>query len=371
MIGSVPFLAHLFAQGKASSQMAQCPNTVQSCVMKTAILFLVCSLFLFDSYAASAPPEFERRPVRILVVTAVDYEFSAVSSLLRSSHTFVLADRQVSVGEYAGSRVAVIRAGWGKAQAAGATALAIRLFSPKLVIMAGVGGGVNTASITSGDVVIAQSTFQYDLGRLSQSQLEIWPPETPQEQPYPSPNFESPVQLVRRAVREARMAQFTSWKLPIACSCDKDGTLKPGCTKPAVQVDRVEPNVCSGVIASGDAFLVDRSVAERLVSERHVQTVDMETAAVAEEASNNRIPFVGVRVVSDVVNGANEDLYYCLKPFSGARLKQVMQRVLSSLNAKLPTGASDGSLLCGGERASPQGMSLGPQRAPPKFLRVR
>jgi adenosylhomocysteine nucleosidase len=291
-----------------------------------SIVLVICNSPLVSQSTALVS-----RPVTVLVVTAVDYEFAAVSSLLTSPRKLQLSGRQAVIGEYAGSHIAVIRTGWGKAQASGAAAVAIRFFKPRLVVMAGVGGGIDNSNISSGDVILVRSTFQYDLGKLSQSELEIWPPETPQEKPYPSPSFDSSITSFQIAAQAAQNAHFVAWTLPATCSCEKDGTLKPGCTAASVRIDRIEPRVCSGTVASGDAFLVDTSLAERLVANRDVEAVDMETAAVAEEASNANIPFLGVRVVADTVNGSNEDLYYCLKPFSGPRLKEVMDRILSGL----------------------------------------
>jgi adenosylhomocysteine nucleosidase len=271
---------------------------------------------------------------RVLVITAVDYEFNAVVGLLRSVHSSIRAGRQVAEGQYNKLPVVVIRAGWGKAQAAAAASLGIQSFSPTVIVMAGIGGGVGASPvITSGDVVIAESTFQYDLGELAAQNLEIWPPETPLEKPYPSTNFESAPDLVRLAWHSAWRAVFQPWVLPAGCSCEKDGTIKPGCQMPAIHVDRSKPRVCTGVIGSGDAFLVDPIIADRLNRNRHVVAVDMETAAVAEEAANNEVPFVAVRVISDVVNGENEDLYYCLKPFAGPRLTEVMEMILLGLES--------------------------------------
>jgi len=53
--------------------------------------------------------------------------------------------------------------------------------------------------------------------------------------------------------------------------------------------------------------------------------------SVAEEAANSGLPFVGIRLVADMVNGSNQNLYYCLKPFLGPRLHQWMGAVLATL----------------------------------------
>jgi nucleoside phosphorylase len=107
---------------------------------------------------------------RVLVLTAVDNEYNAVKSLVPNGREQILEGRQTTVGEVNGTRVAIMRSGWGKAQSAAATAIGIREFSPAVVIFAGVGAGVDPARATSGDVVIVESSFQYDLGERREKQ---------------------------------------------------------------------------------------------------------------------------------------------------------------------------------------------------------
>ena len=293
---------------------------------KSLFFLLILPLSIVPAATAAVPTRAD-----VLIVTAVDYEYRAVSSLLKSPQHSILAAREVSDGSYDGGRVVVIRSGWGKAQAAGAAAMAIRAFAPRMVVMAGVAGGIDAASVNSGDVVVVQRAFQYDLGQLSHGQVEMWPAETPRETPYPSPEFESAEDLVGAALAAGGRVQFDPWKLPPSCACERDGKPKPGCAEAPVQIDRAQPRVCAGTVATGDAFLEDPDVSRRLVATHHAVAADMETAAVAEEAANSGIPFVGIRLVADMVNGSNQNLYYCLKPFLGPRLHDVMAAVLSNL----------------------------------------
>jgi adenosylhomocysteine nucleosidase len=106
----------------------------------------------------SLPQPFHPSPPT-LVITAVDYEYDAVVGLLSARSQIVLGGRQVTEGSMGSERIVVVRAGWGNAQAAGATSLAISRFAPKLVVMAGVAEGLDTDNVSSGDVVIGASTF--------------------------------------------------------------------------------------------------------------------------------------------------------------------------------------------------------------------
>jgi nucleoside phosphorylase len=279
-------------------------------------------------------------PGGLLVVTAVGYEYDAVAGVLAHRHERVAWGRQVSTGMVGNDPVYVVRSGWNKAQAAAATALAIEAFHPRLVVVAGIGGGLSSRYVTSGDVVVSDETFQHDLGRMTDGSVEVWPPETPSEAPYPTPTFTAPPASVRAAVAASRQVGFEPWVLPADCRCRQDGT-PTACEGAAVTIGRRHPRICAGTIATGDTFIVDARYAHDLVARHGAVAVDMETAAVAQEAANRGIPFLGVRVLSDVVDRpGGEDLYYCLKPFSGRRLARVMRATLSALGDEATASAT-------------------------------
>jgi adenosylhomocysteine nucleosidase len=288
-------------------------------------------VLVFTAQASGAAGAVARaRP--ILVVTAVDNEFTALRSDLSDARDGLLGGRQISVGHVDSARVVVIRTGWGKAHAAGATAEAIQRFSPRIVIMAGTAGSLDPQSVVSGDVVITEAAFQYDLGRFDKRQLTVWPPENPVEQRYPNRHFLADEGDLNKVIGALSGIEFAPWTLRKGCACGRDGRLQSGCTGAPYRVDREHPRVCVGTTATGDSFDMGVAAAAQLSSQHSAVGVDMETAAVAEEAADHRLPFIGIRVITDVVgdlNGAN--LYFCLKPLSGARLAVVMKRVLTAL----------------------------------------
>jgi adenosylhomocysteine nucleosidase len=268
---------------------------------------------------------------QVVVITAVDFEFAAAKSVIRGpTRESLLGSRQVATGLINGTKVAVIRAGWGKANAAGATALAIEEYHPALVLMAGVAGGLQEDSATSGDVVVADGAYQYDLGLVTSNGIETWPPETPTEQPLPFV-FATSATLTKVVLDAASSASVSRWVLPVGCECEKDGTPKAGCSRTSAPVDRDHPKVCVATMATGDGFLADSAAAQKLVDKTKAATVDMETAAVAQECANRAVPFVALRVVADVVKNSGESLYYCLKPFSQTRLASVLARVVPAV----------------------------------------
>jgi adenosylhomocysteine nucleosidase len=322
-------------------------------------LLLIFSILL--AAFAGAGCHRENQGVRVLVLTAVDNEYDAVKSLVPDGRERVLEGRETTVGEVNGIRVAVMRGGWGKAQSAAATAIGIHEFSPAIVLFAGVGAGVDPARATSGDVVIVESSFQYDLGEKGTAGFQLWAPETPTEKAYPSGNFESSG-LTGMALAAAKKVPLRAWELQTQCVCSKDGVPAGGCAAPIVLVGRSAPRVCKGVAATADTFLADPAVAGMLAKTKNVSVVDMETAAVAEETINSGVQFLAVRVIADMPNGSNENLYYCLKPPSAERLHAVIGSILEELaiastNSSALANSSEGGQ--GDECAIPKARDAG------------
>jgi adenosylhomocysteine nucleosidase len=278
--------------------------------------------------------------VRVLLLTAVDNEYEAVKTLIPNGREQMIEGRQTTVGVVNGSRIAVMRSGWGKAQSAAATAIGIQRFSPAIVIFAGVGAGLDPSRATSGDVVIVEGSFQYDLGQRTGTGFEIWPPETPMEKPYPSGNFGSST-LANAALAAAKKVPLQAWEIKTQCMCSNEGVPASGCTAPVVQIGRAAPRVCKGIAATADTFLADPAVAQMLAKTKNASVVDMETAAVAEEAMNSGLPFIAVRVVADLPDGSNENLYFCLKPLSGERLHAIIGSILERLTTSSTNAAPD------------------------------
>ncbi len=67
--------------------------------------------------------------------------------------------------------------------------------------------------------------------------------------------------------------------------------------------------IYSGRVLTGDAFISTKEKREELVKEFNGYCCEMEGAAIAQVASLNKIPFVVVRVISDLPSGKGPDDY--------------------------------------------------------------
>lgn len=351
--------------------------------------FLLALLTMLIARDADAGTSQSQVP-RIVVLTAVDFEYEAVLPLIGQAASDSAAGRQVTHGYVGSSKVTLVRTGWGKTNAAASSSLAFERFQPDLLIMAGVSGGLSASTLDSGDVVVTGEVFQHDLGKrlatncepatqgVAPCPFEIWSPQTPTETEYAKDAFSTPAWLSDVAVRAALQASYLPWHLPAKCECDKDGTRKPAaCNGEELALGHEPPRVCVGTIATGDEFLADPETAKRLMIDRKAVSVDMETAAVAQEAATRGIPFLAVRLISDVVDANGEGLYYCLKPMAKVRLRDVMGKVLPAVaeamrsgeqqtKAKIPVNLRDS--LC--QLARPQGAYRSPSN-PAHSIRLR
>jgi nucleoside phosphorylase len=81
--------------------------------------------------------------------------------------------------------------------------------------------------------------------------------------------------------------------------------------------------LCVGALATGDQFVEFADFAKYAAARDGAATIDMETAAVAQEATVASIPFAAVRVITDVVGRGGESTFQCSKVPATRRLSAV------------------------------------------------
>jgi adenosylhomocysteine nucleosidase len=110
---------------------------------------------------------------------------------------------------------------------------------------------------------------------------------------------------------------------PLYYECDKEEVKK------ALSLDR--ENTVSGLILSGDAFLTKGNLSSKLFE--HFEdpiSCDMESAAVAQVAYNEKIPFVIIRSISDDASGneTNKDQYNKLLEEASHRASVIARKLI-------------------------------------------
>ncbi|MBE3595862.1 MAG: 5'-methylthioadenosine/adenosylhomocysteine nucleosidase [Hydrogenibacillus sp.] len=200
----------------------------------------------------------------IAIIGAMAEEIEALTAAMADVRKQRIGPLEAATGRLEGERVAVVRSGVGKVNAAMTAQALIDRLAPQALLMIGVAGAVDPA-LEIGDVVIAEDALEYDVDATA---LGFAPGEIPFD---PVSVFPADAALRTRAVRAAQ-ALFD--RAPIV-----------------------------GRVLSGDRFIADRGAASALRERFSGTCVEMEGAAVAHVAYKNGVPFCLIRTISDRADG--------------------------------------------------------------------
>jgi nucleoside phosphorylase len=121
------------------------------------------------------PPKCE-----VLILTALSLEYQAVITYLSATQEIIHPQGTIySLGSFSGQnstwKVAVAEIGMGGPSAALETERAINFFSPEILFLVGIAGGIKDVQI--GDVVAATKIYNYEAGKADvhfQARPEVW-----------------------------------------------------------------------------------------------------------------------------------------------------------------------------------------------------
>ena len=208
----------------------------------------------------------------IAILSALPEEQQGLAHALSDVDTVQHAGRQFVCGRYAGQKVVLALSGIGKVAAATTTAALIERFGVQQLVFTGVAGGVG-AGVQVGDVVVARHFVQR------------W-----QVPGYGSALFDCDAALHDGLLQAAQdcVRQAGAWQLPL--------------------LQGHAPGAHSGLIASGDQFIVSAAVAQGITQDlaaagHAVLAVEMEGAAITQACADYDIPFAAVRTISDRADG--------------------------------------------------------------------
>lgn len=214
----------------------------------------------------------------IAILSALPEEQQGLAHALSDVDTVQHAGRQFVCGRSAGQKVVLALSGIGKVAAATTTAALIERFGVQQLVFTGVAGGVG-AGVQVGDVVVARHFVQHD--------MDVRPLFPRWQVPgYGSALFDCDAALHDGLLQAAQdcVRQAGAWQLPL--------------------LQGHAPGAHSGLIASGDQFIVSAAVAQGITQDlaaagHAVLAVEMEGAAIAQACADYDIPFAAVRTISD------------------------------------------------------------------------
>ena len=199
--------------------------------------------------------------MKIGIIGAMDEEVAILKSAMNNITTTKVAGCEFYQGELNGKQIVLTKSGIGKVAAAVATTLLLEKFSPDSIINTGSAGGFD-ADLNVGDIVISTevrfhdvdlTAFGYEIGQMAQL----------------PPAFEATPSLIS-------VAQQAAQTLP-------------------------NLNIVQGLICTGDIFMADPAKTEiARTNFPSMMACEMEAAAIAQTCCQCNVPFIVVRVLSDL-----------------------------------------------------------------------
>ncbi|MFD2201994.1 5'-methylthioadenosine/adenosylhomocysteine nucleosidase [Shivajiella indica] len=256
--------------------------------------YLLLILFFSSSFKVEAQ--------YIAVMGALEQEIDLLLGEMEKQKKIQIGGIDFYKGKINGKKVVVLKAGVGKVNASYSTAVLTQNFGIDALIFTGVAGGLHPESLP-GDIIIGDRLFQHDFGKFDQEGFEV------------------------TTYRELTGAHQTDLFIP------SDSILVFKSKQAAQQVafnalSGRNPNVFTGLIATGDMFVSSPEKAQWLFGEYGALAAEMEGAAVGHICRTLDIPFVVIRSCSD---NANHDARVNFEQFVGPASINSSRLVLSIL----------------------------------------
>ncbi|NWO20948.1 5'-methylthioadenosine/adenosylhomocysteine nucleosidase [Oribacterium sp. oral taxon 102] len=199
--------------------------------------------------------------MKIGIIGAMEEELSRLREALSEGTEEERGGLRFFSGKLSGREAVLVRSGIGKVNAGACTQLLIDRFQVDCVINTGIAGSLDPA-IDIGDIVISEDAVQYDVD---------------------ATGFGYALGEIPRVGRLAFPA---------------DGRLIAAVEEENRRINR-EIHTFIGRVCSGDRFVSDAETKDWI--RRHFQgrCVEMEGAAIAQVATQNQVPFVIIRAISD------------------------------------------------------------------------
>ncbi len=199
--------------------------------------------------------------MKIGIIGAMEEEVTKLKEILTDATVEERAGLQFVSGKMQDKEVVIVRSGIGKVNAGACTQLLIDRFNVGCVINTGIAGSLDPA-IDIGDIVISEDAVQYDVD---------------------ATNFGYALGEIPRVGRLA----FPASERLIAIAEEENRHVNS------------DIHTFIGRVCSGDKFVSDNETKDWIVKHFQGRCCEMEGAAIAQIASQNKVPFVIIRAISD------------------------------------------------------------------------
>ena len=205
----------------------------------------------------------------IAIMAAMEEEIAEIKDIMENLEQKVISGVVIYQGTINGVKAILVQTGVGKVNAARTTQIVIDKYNVEYIINVGTAGGLNS-KLNIGDIVIGKQLVQHD--------------------------FDITAFGHEKGYISGIGATFVSNKELVQKAC-----------KTAEKLDNI--NIILGIIASGDIFCTETKMKEKIRNKFNADCVEMESAAVAQVCTLDKIPFIVIRSISDIPNGENTITY--------------------------------------------------------------
>ncbi|HIC66794.1 MAG TPA: phosphorylase [Paracoccus sp.] len=248
---------------------------------------------------------------RIAVMSAFPPEWVSLQADLEGAETQIVNGTEFVTGTLSGQPVVLFLSGVSMVNAAMTTQLALDRFQIDAIVFSGIAGGVDP-SLNIGDVVVAGQWGSYlesIMARETDGGFAI-PPFL--DSPFPNYGMIFTGETTVASDRGQPESRFWFPVDEILLQTARgvaDSTELADCNAENACLDRTPQIRVGGNGVSGSAFVDNAGLREWIFETFDAQVVDMESAAVAQVAWANQVPFIAFRSLSDLAGGgegANE-----------------------------------------------------------------
>lgn len=227
-----------------------------------------------------------RQPSPLLVLYAFSEEGALLREVMTLNTTYQVCGRTVSLGTLSGKKIVLAESGIGLINAAMTTQRLIDRYAPRAIVFTGIAGAIDT-TVHIGDIVVCRTWSVHDYGYLGSEGL------TPRGTGVYIPGVDSIARVESFAADSGFLATAESLN---------DGQLDLQAIG-----DRMPRLIVGGMGVSGNTFIDNLEKRVWLSTTFAALVTDMESAAVAQVASVNDIPFIIFRSASDLAGGSGTE----------------------------------------------------------------
>lgn len=291
---------------------------------------LTASLLTLCGTAALAEP-------RVALMSAFAPEWTALQDAVEDAEAEVINGVRFVTGTLEGQPVVLFLSGISMVNAAMTTQLALDRFEVKAILFSGIAGGVDP-ELDIGDVVVADRWGQYldvIMAREAADGSHAIPP-------WMSSSFapfgmmftrDQTVQSARGEEPETRFWFDADPALLALARQATAGLELPACNAEQACLSEPPEVVVGGSGVSGAAFVDNSALREWAFAEFEARVLDMESAAVAQVAYANEVPFLAIRSLSDLAGGGEgENEMGTFLSIAAENSASVVRAILAAMN---------------------------------------